>query len=929
MNRILTSLLFTGALASNVNAQMIDLDFASKPSSQVTMENYTPWPIDRKATATLNLENEVTIVLSAEAEGEVVTQEGETVDKLSVNSNWSKNIIQQNSKLIGDCGYACYIDDDGNYKWIKSGSTSLVLTITGMTAGHHTLLGWHSDTDANQKHPDMEVSVDGVVLQTGVKTGSGAKKQSEAGMSVVEFDVTEGQPVVIKWTSKPAEGVEYDRTSVVLNALEFDSNPFAIMDPVPANYEFHVDAQDTKVDFSWVGASLAVKHKLVYGTDSASVADAVEYQYVGSTPAYSAKGFTPLTRYWWRVDEEDASGNVYKGMVMAFQPRRDAFPGAEGYGRWAVGGRGGVVYHVTNLDDNGDDENPIEGSFRYGIKKVRGPRTIVFDVAGVISLKSRLTCSDKFVTIAGQTAPGNGVMLRTCPFGMASDGITRFIRLRLGHKLLIDRDAAEPEYDQSGLGIPHNVASYGDLAGTTDETILGGVDGMGMAGNDHSIMDHCSISWTIDEAFSSRNAKGITLQKTLISETLNQAGHPNYNEGTRHGYSATIGGGNMSVDKAGSYHHNLMAHSEGRNWSMGGGLDGKGDYDGRADMFNNVCYNWGGRTTDGGTHEGQFVGNYYKMGAASSRSEIFIAELEGVGTGTQSYYISGNIRESTSGTKTADKLNNTYKYNKSSNQTLDWEVFVSEPFFPSYAEVETAEAAYKNVLSDVGCNQPFLDYHDQRMVSETKNGTYTTKGSRSGKKGLIDSETDNNCEGFDMEALGIVEAQREADWDTDQDGIPDWFESITGTSKEVANNNADRDGDYYTDLEEYLNWVAEPNFRVAKGETKTIDLSAYFAGYSNPGYSMAAKVDGASVDGDKLVFTAGEAAGLVTVKVTAAENGVTLTRSFNFAVDGVLTSVKRVYAHDEDAPIFNLAGQRLKTYQRGLNIQNGKMILKK
>ena len=189
----------------------------------------------------------------------------------------------------------------------------------------------------------------------------------------------------------------------------------------------------------------------------------------------------------------------------------------------------------ATLEDNGDDENPIEGSFRYGIKKVSGPRTIVFDVAGVISLKSRLTCADKFVTIAGQTAPGNGIMLRTCPFGMQSDGITRFLRMRLGHKKLINNVIPGGK----------NSYSYGAEEGTSEETTLGGLDGMGMAGNDHAIMDHCSISWTIDEAFSSRNGKGLTLQHTLIGEALNQAGHPNYSAGDRHGYAATIGGGEM------------------------------------------------------------------------------------------------------------------------------------------------------------------------------------------------------------------------------------------------------------------------------------------------------------------------------------------------------------------------------------------------
>lgn len=196
----------------------------------------------------------------------------------------------------------------------------------------------------------------------------------------------------------------------------------------------------------------------------------------------------------------------------------------------------------------------------------------------------------------------------------------------------------------------------------SDEDKVNGLDGMGMAGNDNAIMDHCSISWTIDEAFSSRNAKSLTLQRALISEALNVAGHPNYSAGTAHGYAATIGGGEMSATlKVGSYHHNLLAHCEGRNWSLSGGLDGVGAYDGHHDVFNNVVYNWGGRATDGGSHEVNFVNNYYKMGPATTQKKLFRLQLEGTGSGTQSAYVHGNIRQAAgNGALTEDKLKDTY-----------------------------------------------------------------------------------------------------------------------------------------------------------------------------------------------------------------------------------------------------------------------------
>ncbi len=889
----------------NVGAQTkVDLDFSSRQASEVNMPGYSSWQVGRVTSATAEFDG-ITVSISAEGAASAIAD------------NWSKNIVQKSNKLVGDLIFVTNLDSDNNYKWITEGSTTLVVKISGLEAGTHTFISYHNDTDAGQTHPTMNVYVGENLVATGVETTSGQDKLSTSSKAVFEFSCEEGETVVIRYISKPEEGKTYTRTNVVMNAFEIDVNPYSIMDPKPASGDLHVDADDGSVQFSWTGASVATMHKLVYGTDSASVANATTYNYEGTATSYEATGFGPLQKYWWRVDEVDESGKVYVGEAIAFQPRRDAFPGAEGYGRYAVGGRGGVVYHVTNLLDNGDDENPIEGSLRYAIKKVQGPRTIVFDVAGVISLKSRLTCSDPYVTIAGQTAPGSGIMLRTCPFGMASDGITRFVRIRLGHKKLIN-DV-----------IPKSSDSYGEEAGTSEETTLDGLDGMGMAGNDNSIMDHCSISWTIDEGFSSRNAKSLTLQRTLISEALNQAGHPNYGAGTRHGYAATIGGGEMSEGTVGSFHHNLLAHNEGRNWSMSGGLDGKGYYDGHHDMFNNVCYNWSGRTTDGGTHEGQFVNNYYKMGPASSITYLLTADLEGTGSGTQSYYVSGNIRESTSGTKTEDKLNDTYRYRLSGDQVLDWDVFQTERFFESLATIETAEAAYKNVLSDVGCNMPTLDLHDQRMVSETLNGTYTTKGSRSGKKGLIDSEEDDGCEGFDLEKLGMTEAVREEGWDTDQDGIPDWFEEMTGTDANAANNNDDRDDDNYTDLEEYLNWVAKPNYILSGDDARTIDLKQYFAGYKQP--SLTTNDKNCQIDSEGNMTFKTSSRGLYVVSVTATEDGVQLTRDIHFAVTSNATAVKNISdkAQENDGTIYNILGQRMRGLQRGLNIQNGRKILKK
>ncbi len=912
MKRLLTGLLLLGSMVSTTTAQRIDFDYPGRQSSEVTEIDYTGWAVGRVASDTLDMGNGITVVISA--------SDGAT----ALASNWNKNTVQQNSKLLGDGVFACHLED-GNYQWITSGQTGITVTITGLTAGLHSLLAYHNDTDAGNVHPDVEVSVNGVVMATGTHS-SGAKKTSESGSSYVEFHVKEGETIVVHYASVPKSGKSYDRTSIMINGLEFDTASLSIMDPVPANQDFHVDGDDGSIHFSWTPASGAVKHRLVYGTDETEVAVSMVYQYEGSDAHFTATGFSPLKRYYWRVDELDETGLTHYGKVYSFQPRRLAFPGAEGYGRYAIGGRGGSVYHVTTLEDNGDDSNPIAGSLRYGIKKVSGPRTIVFDVAGVISLKSRLTCGDKFVTIAGQTAPGNGIMLRTCPFGMQSDGITRFMRMRLGHKKLVS----------NVIPGDNNGYSYGAEAGTSEETTLSGLDGMGMAGNDHAIMDHCSISWTIDEAFSSRNAKGITLQHTLISEALNQAGHPNYSAGTRHGFAATIGGGEMG-GQPGSYHHNLLAHCEGRNWSISGGLDGKGYYDGHHDIYNNVVYNWGSRATDGGTHEMNFCNNFYKMGA-NSTSMLMNLQLEGTGMGTQSVYVNGNIRQAkNNGSLTQDAKGSTYKYSTSGEQTVDWNPLPTTPFSFMNPEgnMETATAAWKNVLSDVGCNQPFLDLHDQRMVSETLSGTTSTKGSRSGRAGLIDSEEDAGCEGFDLDKLGIVQASRPKSWDRDGDGIPRWFEEIVGTDDGVANHNEDRDGDNYTDLEEYLNWIAVPNFLVNTNEQVVVNLKVYFAGYQQPTYTTSSHLYNGTdwkIDQEgRLTFVDTIGGQLTTLTVTAEEDGITLTREFHFACTngstGILTVKDDEGEKSTPAPYYDLQGRRISQPSQGLYIQNGRKII--
>lgn len=424
-----------------------------------------------------------------------------------------------------------------------------------------------------------------------------------------------------------------------------------------------------------------------------------------------------------------------------------AFPSAEGYGRFALGGRGGRVIVVTNLADSGP------GSLRAAVE-ADGPRTVVFDVSGLITLESKLVVRNPRLTVAGQTAPGKGICIRKYNFGIygTHDVIVRYVRVRPGN-----------------------------ISGQT-------LDGMGMAYSDHCIIDHCSISWTLDEAFSSRGATNITLQRTLISEALNEAGHKKYPPGTQHGYAASIGG------MIGSFHHNLLAHCAGRNWSLAGGLDKQKRHTGWLDLRNNVVYNWKHRTTDGGAAKVQFVNNYYKPGPATTWFYVLNPQREWVHLyGPQDFFAEGNILEGrvTAGLKLGGvKLPATNDF------------MFEQPFFEPRVKTHTASESYTNVLANVGCNSPSLDKHDQRIIAEVRSGAFQFKGSKTSLPGLPDSQDDVG--GWE----NYPEIHRPADWDTDHDGMPnDWEKRAGLNANDPTDGNKDRNGDGYTNLEEYLGWL--------------------------------------------------------------------------------------------------------------------------
>ena len=664
-------------------------------------------------------------------------------------------------------------------------------------------------------------------------------------------------------------------------------------DPLPADDDTHAAMESGVLSWTATRDGKTVKQYIYLGTDSTAIAQATTAEALATLATETSytlnTKLSTLNCYFWRVDREDADGKVTKGDVWSFVPRHLAFPGAEGYGRFARGGRGGKVVWVTNLNDSG------EGSLRWALTNKQGPRTIMFKVSGIIDMNFRQCITDDNITIAAQSAPGKGICIKHSDIGVKSDCIVRFLRARRG-------------------------------LGTSDDT----GNAIGTTYSNNTILDHVTASWGTDETFSSRGSQNITFQNSMISEALGIAGHRNYAAGTNHGYAATIGG------NIGSFHHNLLADCEGRNWSMGGGTNANGEYAGRLDIFNNVVYNWHKRTTDGGAHEVNFVGNYYKCGAANALNVLFSLDIEGNLKGTQSAYVSGNIRDNQDGTLSEDKLNDTYRMNiRDGRPSVDWEYFVNAPFFPSYAKIETAQEAYKSVLSDVGANQPVQDQTDLRIIGETQNRSYTYVGSKSGIKGEIDSEAD----------AGGFEEYPETAWadnyDSDMDGLPDWWEEMrslnaNSPAQDFSDSNADSDGDGYTELDHYLDFLAQPHVILAPGASTTIDLKTLFAGYTNsPAFTAESNSTAATAtiaNGSVLTVKAGDTRTLATITLGVKDAaGATYQRRFCVAVtDHATTGVGASLVNSEERivnSVYNLHGQKVGRNYKGIVIMNGKKML--
>jgi hypothetical protein len=628
---------------------------------------------------------------------------------------------------------------------VASGRLDIVLS--GLKPGRHTLATFHNRIDEGEA-PAYRVSVDGLVRLEDVRPTSRVHDDADAACAYVEF-VASDAPVMVRVEATGGDG------QVILNGFELDGadpNRKAIK-PSPADDDEHVDADGGTASLTWTSRTPAASHDLYVGLDRDSVASAdrssPEFRGGRDSAGHTLNGLSSRREVYWRVDEVDASGRVTRGDVWRFRPRHLAFPGAEGFGRFARGGRGGRVIEVTTLEDSG------AGSLRAAVE-AEGPRTVVFRVSGLIKLQSPLTIKHSYITIAGQTAPGDGICLAGHPVGTlpgTHDVIIRFLRVRVG-------DEAGRSYDGMGLG------------------------------SSHTIFDHCSISWSIDEGLDSRTARDSTFQRCIISEALDDSfqRHP-------HAFAASIGGERVS------YHHNLLAHCTGRVWSLAGGYDNAVRFAGQMELRNNVVYNWAHRTTDGGAKRVDFVNNYYKPGPSSRVFHLMKPDV-GSPADRQVYYIAGNVME---GHPEYD--NDNWRGVILNGDAPLAEVRADAPMLPSGVTTAPARATFLDVLADVGATLPRRDPIDARIVREVRDGTFTYRGSKGGLAGIIDSQRDLGPDPWPTYRTYDVPV------DTDHDGLPDDWERRHGLDPnsppgDLKDGGADPDGDGLTILEDYLNALA-------------------------------------------------------------------------------------------------------------------------
>ena len=479
-----------------------------------------------------------------------------------------------------------------------------------------------------------------------------------------------------------------------------------------------------------------------------------------------------------------------------------AFPGAEGFGKYTSGGRGGRVVYVTTLED--DAEGATVGSLRWAVKQYPNePLTVCFAVTGEIRLVKDLRINRQNYTLAGQTAPGMGILIshNKVNCGGSRNFIIRNIRFRIGRN------------DVNGNIITQNA--------------------FGAENCENYIIDHCEFGWSTEENMNTYDSHFITVQYCIVHEGLNDSGHP---KGAR-GYGCQWGG------SPATYHHNLLVNNNKRSCRFNGAQSN--DYVVYLDYINNVVYNYGAgsngcyggentaKLADGeynglnSAHECNFLNNYYKPGPNTTNSTrlFFMSSYARSGAtswGPAKWYVKGNIFEGFADINEdnwlAVKSENSTKYPLDSlrvdtliRPNTPWWRWTQDSVYGRYdfdqlayamGNFESAEDAYQTVLDTTGCFP--RDHVGLRLVHETREGTYTYTGSKAKRKGIIDLETD--AEGFyDYPSAESLNFQLST-FDSDLDGMPDAWELENGCDPNVADNNTLHESGY-TMLEIYLDYA--------------------------------------------------------------------------------------------------------------------------
>ncbi len=561
---------------------------------------------------------------------------------------------------------------------------------------------------------------------------------------------------------------------------------------------------------------------------------------------------------------------VFFTLNMAAQTA-PAFPGAEGYARYTTtGGRGGKIYHVTNLNDSGT------GSLRWALSQ-SGPRIIVFDVSGYIDLKSQLNITSN-TTIAGQTAPGEGITLRyyTLYFGKADNVIVRFIRCRRSQ-----------------------VKDVNDGADAT-------------WGRDHKniIIDHCSFSWSIDEVASFYDNRNFTMQWCNVAEGLANPGHTK----GEHSYGGIWGG------KDASFHHNFIAHVQNRAPRFNGARYNWTGYDNtkysnsiqaeRVDFRNCVMYNWGnGNGCYGGPGGGyiNMINNYFKAGPGTSNktrvTQVSVSDATNGGSNpfpgyASRYYIKGNYVTAASKPENYDwsgviydsglstinderyikDANHYYgtdvTYVKDANQIDCVKLKLDEPIDGGDVTTHSAQTAYQKVLLYGGASL-YRDAVDVRNMEEMSNGTTTYNGDvayvnsygttfdKSNTKGILDFINDPNEDENPKTASfpTLTSETRPTGFDTDNDGIPDEWETANGLDPNNASDavlyTLDTEKRWYTNIEVYINSLVEHIVKAQNADAITA-VDEYYPKYNTTGISVptvsseVSKIEYYTLDGRKI-----------------------------------------------------------------------------